>query len=50
MKPVNYLKSVERIPRIGVWKDSTRIVSCAGRSISLWDVDDISKAPIEVFK
>lgn len=50
IRPINYFKMIERIPQLGVWKDSSKILSCSERSIVIWDVDSIDRKPYKKFE
>ncbi|KAJ8979658.1 hypothetical protein NQ317_006369 [Molorchus minor] len=49
LRSVNYFKLIERIPQIAVWNKSSRILSCSGRSVTVWDADSIDRKPIQKY-
>ncbi|CAH1119909.1 unnamed protein product [Phaedon cochleariae] len=49
IRTTNYLRLGEHIPKIETWKDSNRILACAGRSVSIWEADCVERKPVEKF-
>ncbi|KAJ8915814.1 hypothetical protein NQ315_004626 [Exocentrus adspersus] len=49
IRPINYFKTIERIPQLSIWTNSSKILSCSGRSVAIWDADSVDRRPSEKF-
>lgn len=47
---VNYYRDIDRILRLDVWKIDSRILTCAGNSISIWEANADWRKPVREFR
>ncbi|XP_072388132.1 methylosome protein WDR77 [Diabrotica undecimpunctata] len=47
LRTTNYFWLCERVPEIAVWENSSRILSCAGRTVYIYDANSTNGKPTE---
>ncbi|CAH1107259.1 unnamed protein product [Psylliodes chrysocephalus] len=49
IRTINYFRLSNRVPQIGVWDNSNRILGASDRSISIWECNSVDGKPLKSF-
>ncbi|EFA08077.1 uncharacterized protein LOC655874 [Tribolium castaneum] len=49
IQSAGYYREIDRIPKIAVWKNSTRILTCSNKAVTIWDINSTIRKPLNHF-
>ncbi|RZC33403.1 hypothetical protein BDFB_014668, partial [Asbolus verrucosus] len=50
LESAGYFKEIDRIPKLAVWKNSTRILTCSKNAVAIWDINSTTRKPVQHFQ
>lgn len=50
IESATYFRELDRISKIAVWKNSSRVLTCSKNSVTVWDINSAVRKPIHHFQ
>ncbi|XP_068910695.1 methylosome protein WDR77-like [Tenebrio molitor] len=50
IESAGYFRDVDRIPKLAVWKNSSRVLTCSKNSVTVWDINSAVRKPVHNFQ
>lgn len=49
IRSINYFKLNDQVHQLAVWDNSTKILSCSGKSVDIWESNSCDRNPLEQY-